>query len=144
STFPDHALDRTHLDSGNIKLRVDRAKLVIKLQQRLRAQPRTTPAIRSVGGMRLRRCPYLGFSLFLVVGAAIPRAQAQARIGEAVVVRNEVVNVVTTSQINVGDGVLRDETVRTGIESATRLVMADSTNVSLGPNATLKLDRSVF
>jgi hypothetical protein len=94
--------------------------------------------------MRLRRCTYLGFSLFLVVGAAIPRAQAQARIGEAVVVRNEVVNVATTSQINVGDGVLRDETVRTGIESATRLVMADSTNVSLGPNATLKLDRSVF
>jgi hypothetical protein len=34
--------------------------------------------------------------------------------------------------------------VRTGLESATRLVMADSTNVSLGPNATLKLDRSVF
>jgi hypothetical protein len=47
-------------------------------------------------------------------------------------------------QINVGDGLLRDETVRTGIDSATRLVMADSTNLSLGPNATLKLDRTVF
>ncbi len=94
--------------------------------------------------MYLRCCAYLGFSLFVAVGAAIPRAQAQARIGEAVVVRNEVVNVATTAQINVGDGVLRDETVRTGLESATRLVMADSTNVSLGPNATLKLDRSVF
>jgi hypothetical protein len=93
-----------------------------------------------------RRRAYLGWSLFLAVGAAIPRAQAQApgRIGEAAVVRNEVVNVATTAQINVGDGVLRDETVRTGLESATRLVMADSTNVSLGPNATLKLDRSVF
>ena len=30
------------------------------------------------------------------------------------------------------------------IDSATRLVMADSTNLSLGPNATLKLDRTVF
>ena len=49
-----------------------------------------------------------------------------------------------TSQINVGDGVLRDETVRTGADSAARLVMADSTNLSLGPNATLKLDRTVF
>src|SRR5215467_2670990 len=96
--------------------------------------------------MVLRCRAYLGWSLFLAVGAAIPQAQAQtqARIGEAVVVRNEVVNVATTTQINAGDGVLRDETVRTGLESATRLVMADSTNVSLGPNATLKLDRSVF
>jgi len=96
--------------------------------------------------MVLRRCAYFGGSLLLALGAAIPHAQAQtqARIGEAVVVRNEVVNVATTAQINVGDGVLRDETVRTGLESATRLVMADSTNVSLGPNAMLKLDRSVF
>jgi len=34
--------------------------------------------------------------------------------------------------------------VRTGIESSARLVMADSTNLSLGPNATVKLDRTVF
>jgi hypothetical protein len=39
---------------------------------------------------------------------------------------------------------LRDETVRTGADSATRLVMADSTNLSLGPNAAIKLDRTVF
>ena len=39
---------------------------------------------------------------------------------------------------------LRDEIVRTGQDSAARLVMADSTNLSLGPNATLKLDRTVF
>jgi hypothetical protein len=49
-----------------------------------------------------------------------------------------------SSQINVGDGVLRDEIVRTGLDSAARLVMADSTNLSLGPNATIKLDRTVF
>ena len=34
--------------------------------------------------------------------------------------------------------------VHTGLDSAARLVMADSTNLSLGPNATLKLDRTVF
>jgi hypothetical protein len=49
-----------------------------------------------------------------------------------------------TRQINVGDGLLRDEIVRTGLDSAARLVMADSTNLSLGPSATIKLDRTVF
>jgi hypothetical protein len=34
--------------------------------------------------------------------------------------------------------------VRTGLDSAARLVMSDSTNLSLGPNASLKLDRTVF
>jgi hypothetical protein len=73
-------------------------------------------------------------------------ALAQARVGEAVVIKNEVVRVsgAATSQVNVGDGVLRDETLRTGLDSAARLVMTDSTNLSLGPNATIKLDRTVF
>ncbi|WP_235983778.1 FecR family protein [Bradyrhizobium australiense] len=73
-------------------------------------------------------------------------AYAQARVGEAAVVKDEVLRVAgpSTTQIKVGDGLLRDETVRTGVDGATRLVMADSTNLSLGPNATLKLDRTVF
>jgi hypothetical protein len=81
----------------------------------------------------------------LVTASAYP-AYAQTRVGEAAVVKNEVLRVAgpSTTQINVGDGVLRDETVRTGLDSATRLVMADSTNLSLGPNASLKLDRTVF
>ena len=81
----------------------------------------------------------------LVTALAAP-AYAQTRVGEAAVVKNEVLRVAgpSTTQIKVGDGLVRDETVRTGIDSATRLVMADSTNLSLGPNATLKLDRTVF
>lgn len=73
-------------------------------------------------------------------------ARAQTRVGEAVLVQNEVlrVSLSSTTPINVGDGLLRDETVRTGADSATRLVMADSTNLSLGPNAAIKLDRTVF
>src|SRR3984957_15522070 len=84
--------------------------------------------------------------LCLVAGLAASPAHAQARVGEAAVVKNEVVRVTgeAPSQINVGDGVLRDEIVRTGLDSAARLVMADSTNLSLGPNATIKLDRTVF
>jgi hypothetical protein len=71
---------------------------------------------------------------------------AQTRVGEAAVVKNEVLRVAAsaTSRINVGDGLLRDEIVRTGLDSAARLVMSDSTNLSLGANASLKLDRTVF
>src|SRR6478752_1178399 len=76
---------------------------------------------------------------------AAPCAQAQTRVGEAVLVQNEVVRVAaSTTPINVGDSMLRDETVRTGSDSAARFVMADSTNLSLGPSATLTLDRTVF
>jgi len=91
------------------------------------------------------------YSLFLPVLLATALLttsplSAQTRVGEAAVVKNEVLRVAgsSTSQINVGDGLLRDEVVRTGLDSATRLVMADSTNLSLGPSASLKLDRTVF
>jgi hypothetical protein len=90
---------------------------------------------------------YIYISAFcFAAGLTANPAHAQARVGEAAVVQNEVVRVAgsATSQINVGDGMLRDEIVRTGLASAARLVMADSTNLSLGPNATIKLDRTVF
>jgi hypothetical protein len=86
------------------------------------------------------------FALCMAAALAASPARAQTRVGEAAVVKNEVVRVMAsaTSQINVGDGVLRDEIVRTGLDSAARLVMADSTNLSLGANATVTLDRTVF
>lgn len=85
-------------------------------------------------------------ALVLAALLAAGPVHAQTRIGEAVVIQNEVVRVAgpSSSQINVGDGMLRDEVVRTGAESAARFVMADSTNLSLGPSATIKLDRTVF
>ncbi|MGY4434628.1 hypothetical protein ACVWWO_007105 [Bradyrhizobium sp. F1.13.1] len=86
------------------------------------------------------------FSTLLSIALCVaPCAQAQTRVGEAVVIQNEVVRVAaTTTPISIGDSMLRDETVRTGAGSAARFVMADSTNLSLGPSATLKLDRTVF
>ena len=85
-------------------------------------------------------------ALCLAAALEASPAHAQTRIGEAAVVKNEVVRVAgsATTPINVGDSVVRDETVRTGLDSAARLVMADSTNLLLGPNSTLKLDRTVF
>jgi hypothetical protein len=96
--------------------------------------------------MNLRHAVLLVSALCLAAGLAANPAHAQTRVGEAAVIQNEVVRVMgsASSQINVGDGVLRDEIVRTGLDSAARLVMADSTNLSLGPSATIKLDRTVF
>ena len=105
---------------------------------------------KSIGNeMNWRHCVNLfAFVLLtaLVTGLAASSANAQARIGEAIIIQNEVLRVggSASSQINVGDGVLRDETVQTGADSAARFVMADSTNLSLGANASLKLDRTVF
>jgi len=81
-----------------------------------------------------------------VSNAGIAHAQAPSRVGEAAVVQNEVIRVSGSggNQINVGDAVLRNETVRTGASSATRLVMIDSTNLSLGANSSITLDRTVF
>ena len=96
--------------------------------------------------MNLRYSPLHVSALCLAAVLAGSPAHAQTRVGEAAVIQNEVVRVAgsATSQINVGDGVLRDEIVRTGLDSAARLVMADSTNLSLGPSASIKLDRTVF
>src|SRR5437763_12247042 len=93
-----------------------------------------------------RNCVILLLAIGLLAGVGITPSSAQTRVGEAVVVQNEVVRVAASAstQINVGDGLLRDETVRTGLASAARLVMADNTNLSLGPSATVKLDRTVF
>jgi hypothetical protein len=95
--------------------------------------------------MNSRHGFFLALTLGLVVTLTARPVQAQTRVGEAAVVKNEVVRVAAaTTQINVGDALLRDEVVRTGVDSATRLVMADSTNLSLGPTSTIKLDRTVF
>lgn len=96
--------------------------------------------------MKSRHCFLFLVSLGIQIVLAAGPLAAQTRVGEAAVVKNEVLRVAgsATSQIKVGDGLLRDEVVRTGLDSAARLVMADSTNLSLGPSASLKLDRTVF
>lgn len=96
--------------------------------------------------MNWRQCVLTIAAFCLTAGLAANPASAQTRVGEAAVIQNEVVRVTgsANSQINVGDSMLRDEIVRTGLEGAARFVMADSTNLSLGPNATIRLDRTVF
>ena len=96
--------------------------------------------------MNLRQLAFYLSALVFAAGFGAAPVLAQTRVGEAAVVKNEVIRVNASggAQINVGDSLLRDEVVRTGLDSATRLVMADSTNLSLGPSSTITLDRTVF
>ena len=96
--------------------------------------------------MNWRQRVFLFSVLLPFAGLALNPAHAQTRVGEAVLVQNQVARVAgsLTMPIAVGDGLMRDETVRTGTESAAKLVMADSTNLSIGPNASITLDRTVF
>jgi hypothetical protein len=73
-------------------------------------------------------------------------ALAQDRIGVAAMTKNDVAQVQGTrrSPIGQGDGIFRDEVVRTGVVSAARLVFSDKTNLSIGPTATVTLDKFVF
>lgn len=76
------------------------------------------------------------------VGSALA---APDQIGLAVVVRNDVKRVEpTVAKILQGDDIVRDEVVQTSADSNAKFVLKDSTNLMLGPNAGLKLDRAVF
>ena len=68
--------------------------------------------------MNFRNCflSLLAFSLATAL-TAVP-ASSQTRVGEAAVVKNEVLRVAasSTTHIKVGDGLVRDEVVRTGLD----------------------------
>ena len=96
-----------------------------------------------------RRTTYLVlFTLSLTSGIAglpAPTSAAEEPIGVAAVVRNTVSQLEPqVTRIAKGDGVVRNEVVRTAADSDARLVFRDDTNLALGPGSTLKLDRTVF
>ncbi|MEK4035796.1 FecR domain-containing protein [Methylocystis sp. IM3] len=73
-------------------------------------------------------------------------AWAYDNIGVASYVRNDVNGVLPsrTALINVGEGIVRDEIIKTVADSAAKVVFTDSTNLSIGPNSVVKLDKFVF
>ncbi len=88
------------------------------------------------------------FALLCLAGFAVGQAVAAdaQKVGQAEIIRNEVVNA-TEAQIipiNVGDDVLRDEVVRTGADANARFGLIDNTKLTLGPASTLTIDRAVF
>jgi hypothetical protein len=73
-------------------------------------------------------------------------AHADQNIGAAAVAEKEVVRQLSgrSGRIGVGDPVFRDEIVRTGAESAAKLVFLDSTNLAVGPTSQVVLDRFIY
>ena len=81
----------------------------------------------------------------LTCGLACPVLAAPDQVGLAVIVRNNVSEVEPKpAKISTGDDVVRDEIIQTMADSHANVVLKDSTNLVLGPNSTLKLDRTVF
>ena len=87
-------------------------------------------------------------ALTLLIGSAPSLAQqnAQENIGGAAVVVNKVDGALPTGKIKViqGDAVFRDEGVTTDAESSAKLVLKDDTNITIGPNSSIKLERFVY
>ena len=84
-------------------------------------------------------------TVFLSCGLVPQAVAARDQIGIAATVKNNVTQVEPqVSKIQPGDDIIRDEVVRTLLDSGAKFVLKDSTNLILGPNSTLKLDRAVF
>jgi uncharacterized cupin superfamily protein len=86
------------------------------------------------------------FCCFLTASVDVSvAARADEVIGVASAVRNNVSGSLPTGevQINVGENVIRNEIVKTASESWTKLVFSDSTNLSVGPNAIVRLSNFV-
>ena len=82
----------------------------------------------------------------LLLGAGEP-SWSQEKIGGAQAVVNNVDgNLPTGNQVPVvqGDNVFLNEAVRSGADSRAKLVLNDSTNLTVGPDSTVKLDDFVY
>jgi hypothetical protein len=85
--------------------------------------------------------------LCLAGGVAWTGAVAEpAKVGQAELIRNEVVNVdgAQLIPINVGDDVMRDAVIRTSADANARFGLIDNTKLTLGPGSELKIDRAVY
>jgi hypothetical protein len=88
------------------------------------------------------------FTLLCLSGLAASATAAEPqKVGNAEIIRNEVVDASEESQlvqINVGDDVVRDEIIRTSTDANARFGLIDNTKLTLGPASTLKIDRAVL
>src|SRR5436309_1463212 len=96
----------------------------------------------------MRRVPALicWLALGALIGCVDGVYAAQSDIGAAALAKNDVSRELSGANgpVGVGDPVFPNEVVRTGEDSATKLVFRDSTNLALGPRARVVLDRFVF
>ena len=96
--------------------------------------------------MSLLRVHVLSILVALTGGIVLAPAGYAQTIGVAATVRNDVAQVKGASAlpISMGENVVRNEVVRTGADSSTKLVFSDSTNLAVGPVSRVTLDRFVF
>jgi hypothetical protein len=73
-------------------------------------------------------------------------ALAEPKVGVASATKNQVQGVVrgTSREIGAGSEVFSNELVRTGADSLAQLLFLDQTNLSVGPQSEVKLDRFVY
>jgi hypothetical protein len=77
----------------------------------------------------------------------IPNSCADDSIGGAELVVNRVRGNLATGgvvPVTQGDGVFRDEAVRTDVDSTAKIVLVDATSLSIGPSSSIKIDRFVY
>jgi hypothetical protein len=70
---------------------------------------------------------------------------AQERVGVTATIRKDVSRErgTSVSPLGVGENLVRDEAVRTGVESAAKIVLIDETNLAIGASSRVKLDKYV-
>ncbi len=104
----------------------------------------TNPAVRRRAGAR-RGHDQLAVALAIGLTGALASAPACAQqIGAAAIARNQVSGSQPARSIAVGSDVFRNEIVRTGGDSQAKLVFLDDTNLALGPQSSVTLDRFVY
>jgi hypothetical protein len=90
----------------------------------------------------------LGLSSAVAICCVAPRpglAASGEQVGLTVTVRKDVSQLEPQkAKILAGDNVIRDEVIQTLDDSGAKIVLKDSTNLVLGPNSKLKLDKAVF
>jgi hypothetical protein len=96
--------------------------------------------------VKILRVHVLSTLAALAAGIALPPMAHSQTIGVAASVRNDVAQVKGASALAIspGEDVVRNEVVRTGADSSTKLVFSDSTNLAVGPVSTVTLDKFVF
>jgi hypothetical protein len=85
--------------------------------------------------------------MFFLLGLALVAQSALADpIGKATITKNQVRGILGTDQrpINVGSDVFSDELVQTGSGSLARLVFLDNTDLAVGPQSEVRLDKFVY
>jgi hypothetical protein len=110
------------------------------------ASRNTCASARHPGAFRALRClaPLIAALAFF---QNIPDLCADDSIGGAELVVNRVRGNLATGgvvPVTQGDVVFRDEAVRTDVDSTAKIVLIDTTSLSIGPSSSIKIDRFVY